>query len=74
MGYKVFRSGTIGEEGAPGPQGPAGPQGETGPQGPAGATGPQGEAGDPYGNIDGGIANSNYNNIDPLDGGNAGSF
>ena len=45
-----------------------------GPQGPTGPQGPQGEAGAPYGNIDGGKANSVYGGISPLVGGNASSF
>jgi hypothetical protein len=39
-----------------------------------GAPGSDGEDGAPYGNIDGGKANTNYGGITPLQGGNAGSF
>jgi hypothetical protein len=46
--------------------------GPTGPQGPAGTDGIDGE---PYGNIDGGKANSNFaSTITTVTGGNAGSF
>jgi len=68
-------------------RGPTGDTGLTGETGPIGETGPQGLPGDvassgPIGetgedasiNLDGGIANSNYGGISPLECGNAGSF
>lgn len=75
--------GPQGDPGPTGPEGPQGPQGPEGPQGPQGLQGPQGiqgeqgiqgpagEDGQPYGNIDGGKANSNYGGISPIYGGNA---
>ena len=47
----------------------------TGPQGIQGPAGNDGQDGEPYGNIDGGKANSNYaSTITIVTGGNAGSF
>lgn len=53
-------------------QGPSGATGETGPIGETGATGAQGVSGDAY--LDGGVADSIYGAIEPIDGGNATSF
>lgn len=85
----IVRQGLQGPQGPEGPQGPIGPAGPTGPQGPEGPQGPQGpqgiqgeqgtegpagEDGQPYGNIDGGKANSNYGGIPLIYGGDSGSF
>jgi hypothetical protein len=82
--------GPVGATGATGAQGPQGIQGPQGLNGFSayqvaqieGFTGTEeqwlesliGPAGQPYGNIDGGKANSFYGGISPLVGGNASSF
>lgn len=54
-----------------GPTGPTGPTGATGPTGSTGPTGATGAAGNPYGNLDGGSATSNYTGLTAISGGNA---
>lgn len=51
--------------------GPKGSTGESGPAGPTGPSGPTGAAGAAFAEIDGGVANSTYGGISPINGGNA---
>ncbi len=60
--------GPAGPAGGPGPPGTTGPGGATGVAGPVGPTGPQGPAG-PAADVDGGVPNSVYGAISPLDAG-----
>jgi len=58
---------TWNQSGGPlGPTGPTGPTGETGPTGPTGATGPVSAT---SGNLDGGLPDTNYGGIEPVNGG-----